>query len=123
MSLAQLTSALAVKAAIEECDRLGRDEFLRIYGFGPARKYLLLYEEREYDSKAIAGVAHKYEFPGLGPLTSDMFSGGISKDGAARRLRELGFQIEEIRYLSGTLVEAGPAEAVLTKLTQRKTNW
>ena len=101
MSLAQLTSALAVKSAIEECDRLGDDEFLGIYGFGPARKYLLLYEGRKYDPKAIAGVAHKYEFPGLGPLTSDMFSGGITKDGAARRLRALGFRIEEITANSG----------------------
>ncbi len=44
MSLADLTSFGAVKAAIQECDRLGREEFLRRYGFRPARRYLLVFE-------------------------------------------------------------------------------
>ena len=96
MSLADLTSADAVIAAIEECDRMGREEFLRTYGFQPARLYLLLFEGRKYDSKAIAGVAHGHQFRHLGPLTPRMFSGGISRDGAATRLRELGFQIDTL---------------------------
>ena len=98
MSLAQLTSPLAVKLAIDEYDRLGRDEFLSIYGFGPARNYLLIYEGKRYDSKAIAGVAHKYQFPDFGPLTAAMFSGGVAKDGAARHLRELGFRIDVVGH-------------------------
>jgi hypothetical protein len=55
-SLTDLTCP-AVLAAIEEHDRLGRDEFLRRCGFGPARKYRLLFNGREYDSTAIAGGA------------------------------------------------------------------
>jgi hypothetical protein len=97
MSLAELTSPDSVKAAIEECDRVGRDQFLRQYGFRPARLYLLVFEGRKYDSKAIAGVAHGYQFPHLGPLTSAMFSGGISRDGAATRLRDLGFHIDPLK--------------------------
>jgi 5-methylcytosine-specific restriction protein A len=50
MPLADLTRP-AVLAAIEEHDRLGREEFLRRYGFGPAREYRLLFNGREYDSK------------------------------------------------------------------------
>jgi hypothetical protein len=96
MSLAQLTSTTAVKSAIAECDRLGREKFLRVYGFRPARRYLLVFEGRKYDSKAIAGVAHGYQFPNIGPLTSAMFSGGVAKTGAACRLRGLGFHIDSV---------------------------
>jgi len=98
MSLADLTSHDAVITAIEECDRMGRKEFLRTYGFRSARLYLLLFHGRKYDSKAIAGVAHGYQFRHVGPLTSSMFSGGISRDGAATRLRELGFQIDSLKH-------------------------
>jgi hypothetical protein len=94
MSLAHLTSAVAVNSAIEEFESLGRHEFLRKYGFGEARQYFLVAGGRKYDSKAIAGAAHGYQFPNLGPLTPAMFSGG--KSGAARRLRELGFQIDDL---------------------------
>jgi hypothetical protein len=59
MSLADLTRS-AVLAAIEEYDRLGREDFLRRYGFGPARDYRVMFNGGEYDSKAIAGVAHRY---------------------------------------------------------------
>jgi hypothetical protein len=96
MTLARLTSAMAVRSAIEEYDRLGRDKFLRVYGFGTARKYILVYDGQQYDSKAIAGVAHKYQFPNIGPLSSDMFSGGVAKDGAATCLRALGFQVVKV---------------------------
>jgi 5-methylcytosine-specific restriction protein A len=53
MSLADLTRP-AVLAAIEEHDRLGREDFLRRYGFGPTRDYWLLFHGRAYESKAIA---------------------------------------------------------------------
>lgn len=94
MSLAHLTSVVAVNSAIKEFDRLGREQFLRKYGFGEARQYFLVVGGRKYDSKAIAGAAHGFQFPSLGPLTPAIFSGG--KSGAARRLSELGFQIEDL---------------------------
>jgi 5-methylcytosine-specific restriction protein A len=40
MSLADLT-VTAVSQAIEEFDRIGRDDFLKKYRFGKARDYLL----------------------------------------------------------------------------------
>jgi hypothetical protein len=93
MSLADLSSPTAVKNAIAECDRLGRDEFLSHYGYGSAREYVLSYHEKDYDSKAIAGVAHRFQFPELGPLKSEDFSGGITANAAARKLSYLGFKI------------------------------
>jgi 5-methylcytosine-specific restriction protein A len=88
MSLADLTRP-AVLAAIEEHGRLGREDFLRRYGFGPARDYRLLFEGREYDSKAIAGVAHQFTAPGAAPLTAADFSGG--RNTVKRTLERLGF--------------------------------
>ena len=76
---------------------MGRDRFLELYGFGPAREYLLLFDGREYDSKSIAGVAHRYEFPELGALPPDSFSGGISAGGAAKKLASLGFDIAGVK--------------------------
>ena len=57
-TLADVTRA-GVLAAVEEFDRLGRDAFLRLTGFGRARAYYLEHDGRLYDSKAIAGYAHR----------------------------------------------------------------
>ncbi|MER5882434.1 HNH endonuclease [Streptomyces sp. NPDC001941] len=79
--------------AIEECDDLGRERFLSEYGYKPATGYLLVHEGRTYDSKAIAGVAHKF---GQGrALRPDELSGGRSH--AARWLRQQGFLIRAAR--------------------------
>jgi hypothetical protein len=59
MSLTDLTPE-AVRQAIAEFDRLGRDSFLNTYGFGRARGYFLVHNGQAYHSKAIAGVAHQY---------------------------------------------------------------
>lgn len=91
MGLSDLTDRGAVLQAIAECDRLGRHQFRESHGFGPAAGYILRYEGREYDSKAIAGVAHGYQFPDAGPLPSSSFSGG--KDAAAGKLIALGFDV------------------------------
>jgi hypothetical protein len=89
VALSDLT-ADSVLEAIREHDRLGRDEFLRKYGFGPARSYHLQFRGLQYDSKAIAGAAHGY-LPGRAPLTPDEFSGGYAH--VAKRLSQLGFDI------------------------------
>ncbi|NYS19555.1 HNH endonuclease [Streptomyces sp. SJ1-7] len=83
----------AVLKALNECDRLGRSAFLEAYGFKGAQAYVLLHEGREYDSKAIAGVAHKYT-EGR-PLTADEFSGGRAH--AVAWLKREGFQVRLIR--------------------------
>lgn len=79
-----------VIAATEEFRRLGREEFLRTYGFGRARSYQLVLDGRRYDSKAIAGVAHGYATGDF--LSAADFSGGAAT--VARCLRELGFVVE-----------------------------
>lgn len=94
MSLSDFTSPTAIKLAVEECDRLGREQFLTRYGFAHAREYTLRYRAGEYDSKAIVGVAHGFQFPIAGPLKSSEFSGGISPSGAALKAFALGYEIE-----------------------------
>lgn len=88
-TLGKLTSRDAVLKAIKECDDLGKDVFLEKYGFGQARSYVLVYENREYDSKAIAGVALKYQFGT--PLLAKDFSGGHST--VQSKLESLGFVV------------------------------
>jgi putative restriction endonuclease len=92
MSFAEIKRRSEILSAIREFKRLGRKEFLKTYGFGPAKSYWLLYKGKHYDSKAIVGVARKYARPDLGPMKSNDFTGG---EGMARRaLTELGFKVE-----------------------------
>ncbi len=94
MALSDLTSPTAIKRSMEECDRLGREQFLRQYGFADAREYVLHHEGKCYDSKAIAGVAHGFQNPLLGVLKASEFSGGISSSSAGLRVFDLGFVVE-----------------------------
>ena len=89
MSLSDLTEP-AVQQAIAEFDELGRANFLKTHGFKKSRDYILMHKGRSYDSKAIAGVAHRY-LPGGKSLSSKDFSGG--EKAAAGKLRELGFYV------------------------------
>jgi len=90
MPLADLTRN-AVLDAIAEFDALGRNEFLGRYGFRPARSYFLEHDGYLYDSKAIAGVAHKFVRPNDGPLAATSFSGGEAT--VVEKLQELGFVV------------------------------
>ncbi|MBE1457655.1 5-methylcytosine-specific restriction protein A [Nocardiopsis terrae] len=92
MGLSDITRT-AVLQAIQECDTLGRTDFLQRYGFKEARSYLLEYEGRTYDSKAVVGVAHK--FVSGRALESSEFSGGEQHVG--RLLRDLDFQVRFLR--------------------------
>jgi 5-methylcytosine-specific restriction protein A len=98
LALSDLTRR-EILLATEEYDRLGRDAFLDMYGFAPARSYLLLLDGRTYDSKAIVGVAHGY-LPGQRPLKGSDFSGGAATVG--RLLRGLGFEMTS-HVTSGSL--------------------
>jgi len=93
MAFADLSSPQAVRAALAEFDAIGRQAFLRKYGFGPARQYFIVVDGRRYDSKAIVGAAHGYQFPREGPLRPKDFSGG---DATVRRKLEdeLDFDVE-----------------------------
>ena len=89
MSLQDLSKRESVQQAIDEFDALGQDAFLKKYGFGKSYKYLLSHNGRRYDSKAILGAAHFYEFGQ--PLLHTQFSGGIAQ--TVKKLTELGFSV------------------------------
>lgn len=68
---------------------MGRDAFPDTYGYEPVRDSFLIHEGRRYDSKAIAGVAHR-AISGQ-PLRPGEFSG--DNDTVARQFIRLGFQV------------------------------
>lgn len=67
----------AIERAIAEYDELGRDAFLSKHGFGRATTYALVVDGREYDPKAIAGVAYGFDHPEQGTLKNTEFNGGL----------------------------------------------
>lgn len=93
LRLSDLTSAAAVQAALDEYERLGKEAFLRKYGFGEASSYLVRNARTQgvADSKAIAGVALANQYPGSGGLGSKDFSGGALT--VQRALERLGFEV------------------------------
>ena len=107
MSLADLSSRDAVLAAIEEFDQLGRDAFLSKYGFGHSLNYVVVHDGREYDSKAIVGAAHGFEFPEEGPISNADFSGGLGE--AVPKLRSLGFEVRTLHEESDDRAVADPS--------------
>lgn len=113
MALSDITRA-EVEKAIEECERLGREAFLKLYGFQRARRYLLAYGGGYHDSKAIIGAAHGF-LPGQRPLAAREFSGGAAH--AAGLLRDLGFDVVE-------KLSMGPftADQLLHRITHLKVN-
>jgi 5-methylcytosine-specific restriction protein A len=67
MTLNLLSSADAVRAAMDEYDAIGGRAFLQKYGFGVSRGYFVARDCKLYDSKAIAGVAVGKQHPDRGP--------------------------------------------------------
>lgn len=91
MGYNDISDRSAVLSAIDEHDQIGKDQFLLKYGYRDARGFFLKFKGREYPSKAILGVAHKYQFGK--PLRWDDFSGG--RNTVQPVLESLGFKIEE----------------------------
>ncbi len=88
----------AVNKAMDECDALGVDAFLRSHGFDPAITYWAVRDGKQYPSKAIFGVAYGF-MPGgeaLGPRD-------CNGTDARKHLEKLGFEI--VGNLSGTAVD------------------
>ncbi|MFC6884972.1 MULTISPECIES: HNH endonuclease signature motif containing protein [Actinomadura] len=88
MDLSPITRE-AVLETIAKCDRLGRDRFLKKYGYDPARRYFLHHNDVHYDSKAIVGVA--YRSVAGRPLNANEFSGGLQT--VVRLLTRLDFKV------------------------------
>lgn len=102
LKLADLTSAAAVQAALDEYAALGQKRFLAKYGFGPAREYVLRDPRRGTwaDSKAVAGVALSYQYPSESALAAADFSGGDATVLAA--LTALGFEVRRLSDIVGS---------------------
>lgn len=96
MSIQDIRDPTAIRAAMDEYDRVGRTYFLEKYGFGKAREYMLRDSAtgRLYDSKAIVGAAYGYAFPGQTHLRAENFSGGEST--VEHLLSSLGFEVVRI---------------------------
>ncbi|WP_328452003.1 HNH endonuclease [Amycolatopsis sp. NBC_00438] len=92
MSISDITRD-AILQAIAEHDR-NPGTVLQDRGFGPARAYMLVHEGREYDSKAIVGVAHGY-LAGKDVLTAGDFSGGLET--VVKLLHDRGFEVRAVR--------------------------
>lgn len=92
MGLSDITDRQSILDAVAEFDKLKREAFLKKYGFGRSKSYWLIHNEKRYDSKAIAGAAHGYARPDLGPLKAAEFTGGEAS--VQSKLEQLGFTIE-----------------------------
>ena len=90
MTLHDLSDPAAVVSAVREFDKLGRDTFLKAHGFGLNAEYFLVFDGKHYPAKAIAGVAHGYQFGRA--LTSPDFRGGNRT--VVRHLQQMGFTCE-----------------------------
>lgn len=88
-TVGQLRSRNSVLRAITLFDRMGRREFLRDNGFGTAKTWMLVYRGRQYDSKAIVGVALGFEI-GTAMRSKD-FRGGLRS--VVPKLKSLGFVV------------------------------
>ncbi|MNF50180.1 hypothetical protein D3C84_314700 [compost metagenome] len=90
--LSFLKSPAAVQAAMDEFSLLGRAAFLKQYGFGKSRDYLVRNPRtgEHCDSKAIVGVAFGKQFPNQGVLGPEAFSGGEAT--VVPLLQSLGFE-------------------------------
>ena len=97
----------AIERAISEYDELGRDAFLSKHGFGRATTYALVVGGREYDPKAIAGVAFGFDHPEEGTLQNTEFNGGLQLRPA---FRPAGFDV---------VLRTQPDSFVLQELLER----
>lgn len=88
--LARLTNPAAVKKALAEFDRKGRDGFITDSNFGYARRYFIKWQGQLYDSKAIAGRALEFQHTDLSQLPHDAFHGG---EPVQRKLESLGYEV------------------------------
>jgi hypothetical protein len=92
-----------VLTAVDEYDKRGDEEFLTEYGVGQTRDYVLRHDGKDYDSKAVLGAA-QWHATGK-PASRLQFQEG--KEGAAKVLRELGFDVAYLAHASDA--DDGPA--------------
>ncbi|MER5462010.1 hypothetical protein ABT010_15225 [Streptomyces sp. NPDC002668] len=98
---------------LAEYGDLGTEGFLDTYKYGKASTYLILHDGKEYDSKAIAGVAHKHQHGRH--LTNGELSGGVGRGHAVEWLKREGFTIGVTRNPNWTRDEIIPACDVVAR--------
>ncbi len=91
MAIQDISDPQAIRAAVAEYDGIGAAAFLSKYGFGRAPSCFLEIAGERYDSKAVVGAAHGYQFPEAGPLNASEFCGGEAA--VARLLEGMGFVV------------------------------
>jgi hypothetical protein len=90
--------ASALLAAIQEFNDLGRDKFLKKYGFSRSSKFYLIHEQRIYDTKALVGAAYRHATGRK--LTYDKFAGGAQTKAVLE-----GIMKQEVRFSRSKLFE------------------
>ncbi len=117
--------------ALAEFDQIGRDAFLRKYGFGASTHLYVKHDGKRYDIKALAGAMRGYADPAGGPLANNTFSSGKVLVDLFRRL---GFEVENASDRStldhaATIrdalqeILAGYVEAKSTKIGKSSPMW
>lgn len=99
--LSLITSPDAIKAAMDEYDQLGREEFLKLYGYKYSRLYPLHHDGKTYDSKAIAGAAFGKQHGTA--LRAQDFSAGAAT--VVPVLGQLGFHVKATPHPIANLVK------------------
>ena len=118
MSLSLLSKPEAVRAALQEFDTLGRERFLKKYGFGESNVFLRLANGRRYDAEPILAAAVGKEHPARGPLRPDEFR--ASPDAVADKLDELGFSVVDAYEGSDLMITAADIELIKSSRTKPK---
>jgi hypothetical protein len=107
-----------------ELEPMTEAEIRGAYRFGPAKSYVVRHGLYALPSKAVVGVAFRYQHPDVGALTPDDFSGG--KTEAGRHLTRLGFDVdgmarqpddwtlEEVEFIVGAYFAMWQAQAAGT---------
>lgn len=106
MSLIDLIDRKSIIRAIKQFDSLGREKFLKQYGFRKSGEYLLEYKGKDYDSKAIVGVAHRFISPRSKPMSSKEFSGGEAT--VKKKLEDLEFKVKKVSVRKYWALQVNP---------------
>jgi len=93
----------AMKKAIEEYDQLGREKFLKQYGFSRSSKFYLHYNKRLYDVKALVGAAYRHATGRR--LANNMFGGGAQTNAVFRRIEKEDARFSTYEVFEDTLGE------------------
>jgi hypothetical protein len=86
-----------IQVVVDEWDKLGREEFLRVHALSGAFKYLLTWGDSYYDAKAIAVQAIRTKHAELAHLRGNSFEGDATT--IAAPLRAAGWEVIDKRDL------------------------